>query len=231
LPGKNKNTQKNKHQYSFLPHFSLFFSAFHFFNFCFISIGCKITLTFRFLFFFFFFSLLSFFPKGVMHRKGRSVVAFDPQGLIFGVAAESNLVKLFDVRSYDKGPFSTFHVSGAPIEWSSIKFSPDGNHVLASTRSSIIFLLDAYSGQVKQSFTVPNPGQSSLDASFSPDGNYVICGAPEGGIHIWETTSGTPVTVLKAHPSAVTTAKFNPRTAMIASACSQLAFWIPQVLE
>jgi hypothetical protein len=29
----------------------------------------------------------------------------------------------------------------------------------------------------------------------------------------------------------VTTAKFNPRTAMIASACSQLAFWIPQVLE
>ena len=32
------------------------------------------------------------------------------QGLVFAVATESGIVKLYDVRSYDKGPFDTFSV-------------------------------------------------------------------------------------------------------------------------
>lgn len=35
-----------------------------------------------------------------------------PQGLVFAVATESGVVKLYDVRSYDKGPFDAFTVSG-----------------------------------------------------------------------------------------------------------------------
>lgn len=34
-----------------------------------------------------------------------------PQGLVFAVATESGVVKLYDVRSYDKGPFDAFTVS------------------------------------------------------------------------------------------------------------------------
>jgi len=33
------------------------------------------------------------------------------QGLVFAVAATAGVIKLYDVRSYDKGPFDTFNVS------------------------------------------------------------------------------------------------------------------------
>lgn len=36
------------------------------------------------------------------------------QGLVFCVGLDSGIIKLYDVRSYDKGPFSTF-VVGAPL--------------------------------------------------------------------------------------------------------------------
>ena len=82
--------------------------------------------------------------------QGRPVASFDPEGLIFAVGVQSEQIKLYDVRSFDKvswqllwfhwlltlqqqlmpifqGPFSTFKY---PIEtgcdWTGIKFSLDG---------------------------------------------------------------------------------------------------------
>lgn len=37
-----------------------------------------------------------------MHLSGRPVASFDPEGLIFAVGIESKLVKLYDLRSFDK---------------------------------------------------------------------------------------------------------------------------------
>lgn len=39
------------------------------------------------------------------------MTAHHPQGLVFAVAATAGVIKLYDVRSYDKGPFDTFNVS------------------------------------------------------------------------------------------------------------------------
>lgn len=36
------------------------------------------------------------------------------QGLVFAVATESGVIKLYDVRSYDKGPFDSFQVGFFP---------------------------------------------------------------------------------------------------------------------
>lgn len=49
--------------------------------------------------------------QGLLHTPGNPVASFDQQGLVFGVATESGMLKLYDVRSYDKGPFDTFVVS------------------------------------------------------------------------------------------------------------------------
>jgi hypothetical protein len=51
---------------------------------------------------------------------GRARLAFIvspavPQGLVFAVATESGILKLYDVRSYDKGPFDTFVVRIAAV--------------------------------------------------------------------------------------------------------------------
>lgn len=37
-----------------------------------------------------------------MHLSGRPVAAFDPEGLIFAAGVNSESVKLYDLRSFDK---------------------------------------------------------------------------------------------------------------------------------
>ena len=37
-----------------------------------------------------------------MHLAGKPVASFDPEGLIFSVGVESKMVKLYDLRSFDK---------------------------------------------------------------------------------------------------------------------------------
>ena len=49
--------------------------------------------------------------QGLMHLAGRPVAAFDPEGLIFAAGINSESVKLYDLRSFDKGPFSSFKFS------------------------------------------------------------------------------------------------------------------------
>lgn len=41
---------------------------------------------------------------------GNPTATIDQQGLVFAVAVESGVLKLYDLRSYDKGPFDTFLV-------------------------------------------------------------------------------------------------------------------------
>ena len=50
--------------------------------------------------------------QGLMKLPGRPVAAFDPDGLIFAAGINSEAVKLYDLRSFDKGPFSSFKLNG-----------------------------------------------------------------------------------------------------------------------
>ena len=47
-----------------------------------------------------------------MKLSGRPVAAFDPDGLIFAAGINSEAVKLYDLRSFEKGPFSSFKFAG-----------------------------------------------------------------------------------------------------------------------
>jgi WD40 repeat protein len=40
--------------------------------------------------------------QGLMHLTSRPVAAFDPEGLIFAAGVNSESVKLYDLRSFDK---------------------------------------------------------------------------------------------------------------------------------
>lgn len=40
--------------------------------------------------------------QGLMHLSGRPVAAFDPEGLIFAAGINSECVKLYDLRSFDR---------------------------------------------------------------------------------------------------------------------------------
>lgn len=40
--------------------------------------------------------------QGQMHLPGRPVATFDPEGLIFAAGINSECVKLYDLRSFDR---------------------------------------------------------------------------------------------------------------------------------
>jgi COMPASS component SWD2 len=45
---------------------------------------------------------------GVMRTGASPAAAWDHQGLVFGVVTDDGIVKMFDAKSYDQGPFVTF---------------------------------------------------------------------------------------------------------------------------
>lgn len=92
--------------------------------------------------------------QGVMHLSGRPIAAFDPEGLIFAAGVNSEAIKLYDLRSFDKGPFVTFKLNQEKeCEWTGLKFSKDGKTILISTDGGIIRLVDAFHGTPLQVFT------------------------------------------------------------------------------
>jgi len=172
--------------------------------------------------------------QGMMHVGGRPVAAFDPEGLIFAAGINSNQIKLYDLRSFDKGPFSTFQLTQEKeCDWTGIKFSPDGKSILTSTNGSVIRLVDAFQGTPLKTFAghLNNKG-IALEASFSPDSQFVFSGSTDGRVHVWNAETGYKVCVLNAdHTGPVQCVQFNPKYMMLASACTNMSFWLPSLDE
>jgi len=197
--------------------------------------------------------------QGLLRVRGRPCVAYDTAGLVFGVASAPGQIRMYDAREFDKGPFATFtppippldpsfttspveknpsltassaaeKSSSVPLEWHTMRFSPDGKHLLLSTNQPRIALLDAFDGALKQMLSGHvNDNGSYLEASFSPDAQFVLSGSEDGGIYLWESATGKRMCVWTGHNAAVGCVQWNPTRMMVASACTQLGFWIPTI--
>ncbi|PPQ83422.1 hypothetical protein CVT25_007013 [Psilocybe cyanescens] len=88
----------------------------------------------------------------------------------------------------------------------------------------------------------PTKGISGEEVSWTPDSKYVLGGSLDGRVFIWDIMSlpprtevermklpmkVQPVVVLDGHPGPSRCVKFNPRLAMMATAGTELAFWLP----
>ncbi|TVU00714.1 hypothetical protein EJB05_36611 [Eragrostis curvula] len=165
--------------------------------------------------------------QGILQLRGRPSVAYDQQGLVFAVAMEGGAIKLFDSRSYDKGPFDTFLVGGDTAEVSDIKFSNDGKSMLLTTTNNHIYVLDAYGGDKRCGFSLePSPNVIN-EAAFTPDGQYVISGSGDGTLHAWNINTVQEIACWNSHIGPITALRWAPRRAMFATASTALTFWIP----
>ncbi|KAK1280814.1 hypothetical protein QJS04_geneDACA002761 [Acorus gramineus] len=165
--------------------------------------------------------------QGIMRLRGRPTVAYDQQGLVFAVAMEGGAIKLFDSRSYDKGPFDTFLVGGDTAEVCDIKFSNDGKSMLLTTTNNNIYVLDAYGGDKRCGFNLEPSPSSTIEATFTPDGQYVVSGSGDGTLHAWSISLQKEVACWNSYIGVVNCLKWAPRRAMFAAASTVLAFWIP----
>lgn len=174
--------------------------------------------------------------SGIMQTQGRPVANFDPEGLIFAVGINSEFVKLYDLRSFDKGPFNAFKLNhNKDVNWTGLKFSPDGKQICITTDANTLQTLDSFIGTPLHTFTTASaqPGslanvQISCEASYSPDSQYMFAGTSEGSIYVWDADKGSKVTILRGErTSPIQCIQFNPKFMMLASACTKMSFWIP----
>ena len=178
-------------------------------------------------------------PVGRIPSKNTPASSFDNQGLIFGVSAGDQKVHLFDSRSFDKGEFTFFDLSRFIMSPSHLitrmKFSPCGKFILISTNGGQVISIDSFKGNLVGSFSV-GPAEHDPVPSFSPDSQYVACGSATGQVNIWRTVSSVddgfkncPVVArLDGHSIAPRFTVFNPTRCMLASACVNVALWIPK---
>lgn len=157
---------------------------------------------------------------------GPSVVGFDQGGLVFGVGMQSRLLRLYDLKNYENGPFASFDIAkvinwNKPFypQWSNIRFSNDGNNILISTKMDVIFLIDAFDGSLKHTLKGhSNQDGLDIDANFTPCGKYVYSGSQDGSIYFWEVATGKLITSLEGHCRETSGVAWNPRYMMFASA-------------
>ena len=138
-------------------------------------------------------------------------------------------------------------------DWTTLIFSNDGKHLLLGTKGKGHFLLDAFDGKLKAFLkkTEGNtsriaPGEppsmaadstdvfeSSGDVCFTPDGRFVL-GGGKRNITIWDTLSTIPENK-ELEPAGKLDEKketavvaFSPRYNFLATADSDLTFWLPE---
>lgn len=155
-------------------------------------------------------------PHGRLNLATPHLAAFDPSATVIAIASSStSSILLYDLRNYDKPPFSTFDLRplsppSTPPTWTKLEFSNDGKSILLATSSpSGHVLLDAFKGDLKAYCTYPpaktpfkqsraapgSPGGplGQGDVCFSADGRFLIGGS--GADHdavVWDT-QGTVV--------------------------------------
>jgi COMPASS component SWD2 len=184
---------------------------------------------------------------GILNINAPSLAAFDPSGIIFAVASHAGgSIMLYDLRNYDKQPFTTFTVSDDAYlssfsyparmpPWSKLEFSNDGKLMLLGTRGHAHYIIDSFAENTAKFLyrvhrpkgpTSPNKSETSGDVCFTPDGRYIIGGQGERSVGVWDTAmppddkkSLKPFCELVENGrSMASCVAFNPRTNLFASA-------------
>jgi len=106
---------------------------------------------------------------GRLHLRNAYLAAYDPSAVTFAVASAScGSVLLYDVRNFDKAPFSTFDLVETCRNvdpphfvmqgWTKLEFSNDGKSLLVGTRGAGHYVLDAFTGELKAYLRKPDGG-------------------------------------------------------------------------
>jgi len=184
---------------------------------------------------------------GVLNLTSPSLAAFDPTGIVFAVASHAaQSIMLYDLRNYDKQPFTTFTLTDDSFlssfsypprmpPWSKLEFSNDGKHMLLGTRGHAHYIVDSFAENTSKFLyrvhrprgpTNPTVPETGGDVCFTPDGRYIVGGHGDRGVSVWDTavpadekkTLKPVVDLAENGRSMAACVAFNPKTNLFASA-------------
>ncbi|TMW60680.1 hypothetical protein Poli38472_000722 [Pythium oligandrum] len=183
----------------------------------------------------------------------RVCAAYDQEGVVFGVYTDDHLIRMYDARNYQEGPFAKFslydnsilrvlepHLAQLQAENLNIKklhavdikFSPDGNQLLVTTNRGVFLHLDAFEGHLLHMFHQHASSQTAsikLGAAYTPDGMYVTTGSEDGHVFVYRAATGELVHKLpRGHQGDVTDLQWNPQRHLLGSVGgNSTVLWTP----
>ncbi|ABN67693.2 member of Set1p complex, histone methyl transferase [Scheffersomyces stipitis CBS 6054] len=148
-------------------------------------------------------------PVGNLDVGQKSVIAFDPQGIIFAVGKSPSAsdpyamgnVGFYDIKNMDAGPFLSVDIpSNEGKVWSKLEFSNNGKSLLVSTDSYEHYIIDSFSGQLLTTLSLKNHDKPTdywmsfkypftASSTFSPCGKFVLAGSPNGSVSVFDLNS------------------------------------------
>jgi len=134
------------------------------------------------------------------------------------------------INDLEQGPFKSWQMDYPPFEWKTIEFSQDGNLLLLLTTNGLIFIVDAFSGNLIQEIKPQtHPSDHIINLSFTPNAQFVFGGSDTGSVYVWYASGGKELGVWDVHDGKpVTGLKWNPKLMMMATGDTNLSLWLPQ---
>ncbi|MBT8485167.1 MAG: WD40 repeat domain-containing protein [Phycisphaerales bacterium] len=101
---------------------------------------------------------------------------------------------------------------------SSLRFTPDGSHLLAGSWDGLVHVLDA-TGVEQRVLRLPDEGVYNAvnDIAISPDGAIVAAAAKDRTVRIFDIETGGLIATLRGHGDHVEAVAFSPDGALLAS--------------
>ena len=141
---------------------------------------------------------------------------FSPNGKSILLTTNGSLMRLLD--AFNGHPLQTFagHLNnkGIPVDGC---FSPDSKVIYHDTLFKSSILVNSPTDRILLKVTI-----------FCLQ--FVLSGSTDGRVHVWDAESGYKVCVLNGgHVGPVQCVQFNPSFMMMASACTHLNMWLPNL--
>ncbi|OLL23299.1 WD repeat-containing protein 82 [Neolecta irregularis DAH-3] len=187
--------------------------------------------------------------EGLLNIPGPNLGAFDPSGIIFAVLSQSlNTLLLYDLRNFDKEPFSEFSLSDDSFlqkfsfparmpEFQRLEFTNDGKHIFVGTTGKVHYSIHSFEGNIVSRMIGHEPVETAeLNAGNScvtPDGRYALAASNDRQIMVWDLHRKTPEvreskSISTKSVGICDLVAFNHKSAlMVTTSKEALTFWLP----
>lgn len=146
------------------------------------------------------------------HQNGVYGVSFNPQNTLLASGGGDQLVKLWDTSDLDKSPQQ---LPGHKDSVNQVKFSPDGDQLISTSKDNTAIIWDRQSGSPLLSLKDFTAAVWGVD--FSPDGDVIATGSADNAVRLWDR-QGHLLHRLEGHTANINSVQFSADSQRLFSA-------------